>query len=362
MSKHTVSLIFGGKSTEHEISIISARAIAARINPGRFTLKPVYISFQGHWYNEACSAEILSLDMPTLLRSGSPEIAKNRLNEITSKAADEHFDFAGFLDSTDVAFLALHGSHGEDGTIQGCLDTFGIPYTGCGVAASAVGMDKALTKICAAAAGIEVADFLVVFSHEYLREPQPVWHAVSSRFSWPVFVKPANLGSSVGITKVHCAAELPGALDAACRLDSKVLVETAITGHEIEVALLGNEFPIVSVPGEIVPGREFYDYEDKYIHNNARFFIPAKLSEEKLEQIRNTALTVFKALGCRGMARIDFFVEHGTGRIILNEINTIPGFTDISMYPELMASTGIDFADLVDKLLLLALEKPSDPD
>ncbi len=356
MSKLTVALIFGGRSDEHEISIISARSVAAQIDRTKFDVSPVYIDREGRWHGGSCAQNVLELDMAALLRSGSPESARARLDSLT---AGERFDFTAFRESTDVAFLALHGSYGEDGKIQGCLETFGVPYTGCGVTSSALAMDKALTKLCAVAAGVEVADFMTVLSTEYGQNPQKTLDEVAERFSWPVFVKPANLGSSVGISKVHDAAELQPALDKACRLDSKVLVETAISGREIEVAVLGNNDPIASVPGEIIPGSEFYDFEDKYIRNAAKLFIPAELPDEITLAVRNAALRVFRALGCSGMSRVDFFVESGTNRIVLNEINTIPGFTDISMYPMMMAASGIEFPEVVEQLLYFALENTS---
>ncbi|NTV01627.1 MAG: D-alanine--D-alanine ligase [Chlorobiaceae bacterium] len=357
MSRSNVALIFGGKSPEHEISVISARAVAAQIDPQEYTLTPVYIGHDGRWHKEACSREVIGTDLAALLRSGTPASARERLEEIASKFSGEHFDFTAFQKATDVAFLVLHGAYGEDGRIQGCLETFGVPYTGCGVTASALAMDKALTKICAMSAGVEVADFMTILSSDYFRDPAKTCDAVAARFVWPVFVKPASLGSSVGISKVHHAGELRPALDEACRLDAKVLVETSITGREIEVAVLGNDEPLASLPGEIVPGSEFYDFEDKYIRNSAKLFIPARLTVAESDAVRAAALTVFRALGCSGLSRIDFFLENGTGKIILNEVNTIPGFTDVSMYPMMMAATGIDFPELVRKLILLALDR-----
>ena len=357
MSRRTVALIFGGKSAEHEISVISARAVAAQIDSGEFIVTPVYIGPDGRWHGEACSREVIGTDLAALLRSGSPASARERLVEIAAKFHEERFDFNAFRQGTDVAFLVLHGSYGEDGRIQGCLETFGVPYTGCGVTASALAMDKALTKICAMSAGVEVAEFMTILSADYFRDQAKACDAVAARFRWPVFVKPASLGSSVGISKVHDAGELRPALDEACRLDAKVLVETSISGREIEVAVLGNDDPEASLPGEIVPGSEFYDFEDKYIRNNAQLFIPARLTEAESSAIRESALTVYRALGCSGLSRIDFFLENGTGKVILNEVNTIPGFTDISMYPMMMAATGVEFPELVRKLILLALER-----
>lgn len=357
MARRRVALIFGGRSAEHEISIISARAVGAQINRDRFEVAPIYIARDGRWHGGACAEKILALDMSSILRSGTLEDARRVLDGLTSDVAGDTFDFTEFGRQTDVAFLVLHGSYGEDGRIQGCLETFGIPYTGCHVAASAVGMDKALTKICAAAAGVEIAGFMTVLRSEFRKDPAKTAGEVASRFSWPVFVKPASLGSSVGIFKVHDEAELLPALEAACSLDVKVLVETAVSGREIEVAVLGNDEPFASLPGEVVPGSEFYDYEDKYIKNSAQLFIPARLTGEQTEAIRSAAVTVFRALGCSGLSRVDFFLENGTDRIILNEVNTIPGFTDVSMYPMMMAASGIPFPELVERLLGLALEK-----
>lgn len=359
MSKQTVALIFGGKSAEHEISIISARSIAAEIDRNRYELSPLYIDRDGKWHARECSQAVLDTDIAALLRSGTPESAGDRLSELTAAAGSERFDFGAFLEKTDVAFIALHGSNGEDGKIQGCLDTFGVPYTGCGLTASALAMDKALTKLCAEAAGVAVAEFMTVTSHDYAAHPLGIVVEITKRFGWPLFVKPASLGSSVGISKVRNAEELATALESACQLDSKVLVEAAISGREIEVAVLGNGDAVASAPGEIIPGSDFYSYEDKYIKNEAKIVIPADLPEGVAEEVRKAALTVFKALGCEGMSRVDFFVENGTNRVILNEINTIPGFTDISMYPMMMAASGVGFAELVEKLLLLALEKRS---
>ncbi|NTW52928.1 MAG: D-alanine--D-alanine ligase [Chlorobiaceae bacterium] len=359
MSQRTVALIFGGRSDEHEISIISAKAVAGQIDRAKYTVTAVYIDRAGRWHGGSCSTGVLDLDIAALLRSDSPESAGKRLDDLVSADADQRFDFNAFRQKSDVAFLALHGSYGEDGKIQGCLETLGLPYTGCGVTSSALAMDKALTKLCAVDAGVAVADSMTVLSTEYAGNPGKICDAVIARFSWPVFVKPASLGSSVGISKVHDAAELQPALDKACRLDSKVLVETAISGREIEVAVLGNNDPVASVPGEIIPGSEFYDFEDKYIRNSARLCIPAELPEGISEAVRESALKVFRALGCSGMSRVDFFIENGTNRIILNEINTIPGFTDISMYPMMMAASGVGFSEVVDRLLLLALENTS---
>ncbi|MBN1928407.1 MAG: D-alanine--D-alanine ligase [Chlorobiaceae bacterium] len=357
MSKQTVALFFGGKSVEHLISIISARAVAAHIDRSRYDILPLYIDREGRWHGGACAKRVLALDVAALLRNAGQEAVAERLAELTEFDEGKRFELTDFFDAIDVAFLTLHGSFGEDGKIQGCLDTFGIPYAGCGLTASALAMDKALTKLCASDAGIEVAPYMAILGAGYAADPHAVCNAVTEHFAFPLFVKPASLGSSVGISKVHDADGLRPALDKAFALDAKVLVETTISGREVEVAVLGNDRPAASVPGEIIPGSDFYDFEDKYVKSEARLVIPAELPEGVAEEVRNAALTVFRALGCSGMARVDFFVEHGTNRVILNEINTIPGFTDISMYPMLMAESGVGFEALVSELLRLALEK-----
>ena len=356
MTRITVALIFGGRSSEHEISIISAKSIAANINRERYKVLPFYITHEGHWLCDGIAQDILNLDLSALLRNSSLEATASTLREMVKEAAQKPFDFDFKSALIDVAFLTLHGTYGEDGRIQGFLDTCAVPYTGCGVLASALTMDKALTKLCVADAGLAVAPSMTLFSADYHTDPEGVRSLIEQQFDYPFFVKPANLGSSIGISKVHHGSELPSALESACSLDAKVLVEKAIQGREIEVAVLGNETPEVSLCGEIEPGSDFYDYQDKYIHNTAKLFIPARIPGEIQEEVRSAALKAYKALGCRGMSRIDFFVDEKTGSIILNEVNTIPGFTDISMYPRLMHASGIPFPELAERLLQLALQ------
>ncbi|MEI6757115.1 MAG: D-alanine--D-alanine ligase [Chlorobium sp.] len=357
MSLITVALIFGGRSAEHEISIISAKSIAANINPERHRVIPIYITHEGVWFCDGIARKILELDLSALLRTASVEAAATTLCEMVRQSAEKPFDRDFRAAGIDVAFLALHGTGGEDGRIQGFLDTCDLPYTGSGVLASALTMDKALTKLCVADAALDVAPSITLLSADYHASPETTLSRIVQEFEYPIFVKPASLGSSVGISKVHNADELPLALDTACSLDSKVLVEKAIKGREIEVAVLGNDRPIASVCGEIEPGSDFYDYEDKYIHNSAKLFIPARIPEQLQEEVRNAALRAYKALGCQGMSRIDFFVDDESESIVLNEVNTIPGFTDISMYPRLMEATGIPFPELAERLIQLALEK-----
>lgn len=356
MPRLTVALIFGGRSAEHEISIISAKSIAANISSERYRVIPVYITHEGVWFCDGIAREILNLDLSALLRSSSPEAAAAKLRSMSEETGQKPFDLDFRAAGIDVAFLALHGTYGEDGRMQGFLDTCRIPYTGCGVLASALTMDKALTKLCVADAGLAVAPSITLFSADYLADPEKARSVIAKQFEYPFFIKPANLGSSVGISKVHHAGELPAALESACALDTKVLIEMAITGREIEIAVLGNEQPEASVCGEIEPGRDFYDYEDKYLGNTAKLFIPARIPADLQEKVRASALLAYKALGCRGMSRIDFFVDEQSESIVLNEINTIPGFTDISMYPRLMEASGIPFAELPERLLQLAME------
>ena len=358
----TVALLFGGRSAEHEISIISAKSIAANISAERYRVIPVYITREGIWLCDGIARDILNLDLSTLLRASSREAVSATLRNMVQQTHQKPFDLDFKSAGIDVAFLALHGSYGEDGRTQGFLDTCGIPYTGCGVLASSLTMDKALTKLCAADAGLVVAPSITLFSTDYDDDPEGVYKEIEKQFEYPFFVKPANLGSSVGISKVHRAGELPQALKSACSLDSKVLVEKAIEGREIEVAILGNELPQVSICGEIEPGGDFYDYEDKYIHNAAKLFIPARIPIDLQKEVQTAALKTYKALGCRGMSRIDFFVDEHRRSIVLNEVNTIPGFTDISMFPRLMEASGINFQELAERLLQLALgnSKPND--
>ena len=356
MPRITVALIFGGRSTEHEISIISATSIAANISTERYKVIPIYITHEGQWLCDGIAQEILNLDLSALLRRFSLEETAETLRNLVKQAAQKPFNLDFKAAGIQVAFLTLHGTYGEDGRIQGFLDTCTIPYTGCGVLASALTMDKALTKLCVADAGIPVAPSITLFSADYHANPENMHSLIEQQFAYPFFVKPANLGSSIGISKVHHSTQLPATLRSACSLDSKVLVEKAIQGREIEVAVLGNEHPEVSVCGEIEPGSDFYDYQDKYIHNTAKLFIPARIPVEIQEQVRSAAMKAYKALGCRGMSRIDFFVDESTGTIVLNEVNTIPGFTDISMYPRLMEASGTPFPELAERLLQLALE------
>nr|Q3AS55.1 RecName: Full=D-alanine--D-alanine ligase; AltName: Full=D-Ala-D-Ala ligase; AltName: Full=D-alanylalanine synthetase [Chlorobium chlorochromatii CaD3] len=356
MSRTTVALFFGGQSAEHEISIISAQSIAAHLDTERFTLLPIYITHSGEWLCDGFARTLLTTNLASKLRGSSREETAAALQQMVRNAAQAPCNRNLAALGVDVAFLALHGSFGEDGRMQGFLETCGIPYTGCGVLASALTMDKALTKLCVADAGIAVAQGTNILSADYLANPNAVEASVEAQVSYPLFVKPASLGSSIGISKVHNREELHPALQAACALDWKVVVESTVKGREIEVAVLGNADPIASVCGEIEPGKEFYDFQDKYMGNSAKLFIPARIPESLQEEVRRSALTAYRALGCSGMARVDFFVDESTNSVVLNEVNTIPGFTDISMYPQMMEASGISYRNLITRLLELALE------
>jgi D-alanine-D-alanine ligase len=255
----------------------------------------------------------------------------------------------------DVVFPVLHGTYGEDGTVQGLLDLAGLPFVGSGVLGSAVGMDKDMQKRLFLQAKLPVGDFLAITRAEWEKSRGKVLSAIRKKFRFPVFVKPATLGSSVGMTKAHNAKELAAAMDLASEFAQKILVERAIRGREIEVSVLGNEEPKASIPGEIVPHREFYDYAAKYLEEGTRLLIPAKLNRAQVKRFQEYAVRSFRALECLGMARVDFFLEHRTGRILLNEINTIPGFTSISMYPKLWEASGLSYRNLLDRLIELAL-------
>jgi D-alanine-D-alanine ligase len=312
--KRTVAIIYGGRSGEHEISIRSARSILAGLDRTRYEPVEFFITKEGKWEPR-----------PIL-----PEPGANP--------------------GIDVVFPVLHGTFGEDGTIQGLLELADLPYVGAGVLASAAGMDKDVMKRLWRERGLPVVDWRVV-ARDRIEEAHP------DSFSYPLFVKPANLGSSVGISKVHTPSELRPALELAARYDRKIVVERAVDAREIECSVLGNQEPVASLPCEILPSREFYDYEDKYLLDRAEFRVPAELSLEQTERVRSLALSGYRAVECEGMARVDFLLDRATGELYLNEINTIPGFTSISMYPRMWEASGLAFGALLDRLIELALER-----
>lgn len=333
-------LIFGGVSAEHEVSILSARSVAEAAPKDAIEIIPVCLGRDGRFAGTQRSQRILS-------------------GQERSDHGDEGFSFEGWLRSQkpDIAFPLIHGTGGEDGALQGFLETVGVAYVGSGVAASAIGMDKGAMKYVFAAAKLPIVDFVLVAERDWHRERERIVRAVNNSLRLPYFVKPANSGSSIGVTKVKSDDGLAVAMEHAFRFDDKALVERGLDAREIEVSVLGNEEPEASLPGEVVAGREFYDYEDKYIENKAQLIIPVKLPKDKVEELRRLAIGAFKAIGASGFARVDFFLERGTNRILINEINTIPGFTKISMYPKLWEATELKYGRLIVRLVELGLER-----
>ncbi len=353
MKKLSVCVLFGGHSPEHEISLRSAETVLNHLDPEQYHVFPVGITKEGDWlffggkdYAELpsgawaqnannCRAAISPIRGQGLLRFEGDSVVRERI---------------------DVVFPVLHGENGEDGAIQGLLQLAGIPYVGPHIAASAVSMDKTLTKLVADQAGIPQAAWHLVRKTELDHRVGHVIAALESRFAYPMFVKPAGTGSSVGVTKAANREMLEEALFRAAEFDEKILVEECIYGREIEVAVMGNENPVASGCGEIDAGAEFYDYEAKYVSNTSVAYIPARISECVEEQAREMAVQVYRAIGCQGLSRVDFFVTDGDNRVIFNEINTLPGFTSISMYPKLFAAAGIPLEQLLRELLNLAME------
>lgn len=313
--KTRVAVIYGGRSGEHEISIRSAQSIMAGLDRARYEVVEYFIDKEGKWSPRPIQPE----------PGAHPEI--------------------------DVVFPVLHGTFGEDGTVQGLLELADLPYVGAAVLASSLSMDKEMMKRVCAERGLPVVEYVSLTRHELNSEP------VCKQFDFPVFVKPANLGSSVGISKVHNRAELEPALRLAAEFDRKIIVERAIQGRELECAVLGNDDPVASLPCEILPSKEFYDYEDKYLLDRAQFRLPAELTGSQTAELRRLAVECYRAVACEGMARVDFLLESASGKFYINEINTIPGFTSISMYPKMWEQTGLSFSALLDRLIDLALQR-----
>jgi len=344
-----VGVLFGGRSGEHEVSLASAASVIRGLDPDKYEAVPIGITKEGHWLIGAGAQKML----PEVLRGGQ----RVMMTADPTDAALMRLDGSGGGTRLDVVFPAMHGTFGEDGTIQGLLDLAGLPFVGAGVLGSAIAMDKDVAKRLLQAAKIPVVPWVAVLRTEWEKHPADVERAIEDKFQYPVFVKPATLGSSVGMTKVHSREELAPALNLAAEFAQKILVERAMVAREIEVSVLGNSEPAASVPGEIVPHREFYDYAAKYLEAGTQLLIPAKLKPAQVKTFKKLAVDAFRALELSGMARVDFFLEKEGGKIYLNEVNTIPGFTSISMYPKLWEASGIPFRDLIDKLIELALEQ-----
>lgn len=333
------ALLFGGRSAEHEVSILSARSVAAAAPDDQIEIVPLCVARDGRFLGPERSARALAGSEAAL-------------------TGEDGFSFERWCAEAapDIAFPLIHGTGGEDGSMQGYLETLGIPYVGSGVTASAIGMDKVHMKQAFASAKLPMVEFVAVKEGEWRDERDRIRRAIANALRLPYFVKPANSGSSVGVTKVKSDADLESAAAHAFRFDEKILIERGIEAREVEVAVLGNDDPQASVVGEIVAGGEFYDYADKYIDDRSQLVIPARLAAPKADEIRRMAVAAFRAIGACGYARVDFFLEKGTNRLFLNEINTIPGFTRISMYPKLWEATELKYSRLIERLIQLGLE------
>jgi D-alanine-D-alanine ligase len=367
MKKLRVGVIYGGRSGEHEVSLASAASVFQNLDPARYEAIAIRIEKDGRW--------TLPPEPPKVMKAA--DVIKGALAggagaalQADRAAREAHpMAFPGGDTLTtgstgvklDVVFPVLHGPYGEDGTVQGLLELANVPYVGAGVLASAVGMDKAAMKLVFAAKGLPICDYDVVMKRDWQRDEHAVLQAVVARLGFPVFVKPANLGSSVGISKARHAAELRAAIELAAQFDRKIVIEAAVPkAREIEVAVLGNDEPEASLPGEVIPAGEFYDYAAKYVSDDSRTVIPAPLDEARTAQVRAMALAAFKAIDGAGMARVDFLLDGDSGALYVNEVNTIPGFTTISMYAKMWEATGLPYAQLVDRLIALAIERHAD--
>ena len=396
MKKIRVGILFGGRSGEHEVSLLSAASVLGAIDRKKYDVVPIGITKEGRWVTAGHAARLLGGgESGKHLRAGDPETTgpaavlrkgesvlvppmpsealapfERRAGEVATSSPEQVL-------SVDVIFPVLHGTFGEDGTIQGLLELAGMAYVGSGVLGSAAGMDKDTMKRLFQSAKLPIVKWVTFLRGEWEKSPKKVRARIEAALKYPVFVKPANLGSSVGITKAHDAKELPAAIDMAARFDRKIVVEQGVGGkgkaRELEVAVLGNDEPEASVVGEVVPGKEFYDYEAKYLSEGSDLIVPAKLTKAETKQVREMAVEAFRACDCAGLARVDFLMEPGTagsgkagrgkaGRIYVNEINTLPGFTSISMYPRLWAASGVAYPELIDRLIALGMERRADKD
>ena len=364
--KLRIGLLFGGRSGEHEVSLTSAASVLKALDPAKYEVVPIGITREGSWRVGRAAEKLLpgsgqkssGLEkvLPDVLKSGKPVMASadpTTPQLVPMKSAS----LAKSQPQIDVIFPVLHGTFGEDGTVQGLLELAGIPYVGAGVVASATGMDKDVMKRLFRDAGLPVVRWVLVLRSEWEGGPAGVRNVIENEIGYPLFVKPANLGSSVGISKVRSARQLSAALDLAALYDRKILVECAVDAREIECAVLGNDHPQASVPGEIIPVNEFYDYEAKYVKEGSNIIIPARLTHRQTKRVKEYSVRAFQAIDCAGMARVDFLLDRKNSKVFVNEINTIPGFTPISMYPKMWEATGVPYAQLLDRLIELALER-----
>jgi len=387
MRKLRVGVLFGGRSGEHEVSLLSAASILDSIDKKKYDVVPIGITKQGRWVTAMHAENLLrghaDLAEPRHLRAGDPEATESAAVLAHGESVivppipgnhDKHalvpFQTSALAPAqhaidVDVIFPVLHGTFGEDGTIQGLLELADVAYVGAGVLGSAAGMDKDVMKRLFRDAGLPIVKHVTILRSEWERDPKAARKLIEKNLKYPVFVKPANLGSSVGITKAHSRDELKGSMDEAAKFDRKLIVEEGVGGpkykaREIECSVLGNDQPKASVPGEIVPGKEFYDYEAKYLSEGSQLLIPAKISKKRQKQVQEMAIGAFQAVDCAGLARVDFLMDPNTEKVYVNEINTMPGFTAISMYPKLWAASGLKYDKLIDRLIQLALERAAE--
>ncbi|HLX75501.1 MAG TPA: D-alanine--D-alanine ligase family protein [Terriglobales bacterium] len=394
MSKIRVGILFGGRSGEHEVSLLSAASVLDAIDKEQYEVVPIGITKEGRWVTAGRAEQLLRSNNigqgheERHLRAGDPDytpgaavLAKGESVVVppvpvhSTTGAMTSFEPDGgaamarrWTDNVikvDVVFPVLHGTFGEDGTIQGLLELADIAYVGAGVLGSAAGMDKDVMKQLFRSAGLPLVKHVTVLRRDWERDPRKVQRLVETKLKYPVFVKPANLGSSVGISKAHNHQELPAAINTAAEFDRKIVIEQGVGGkkhkaRELECSVLGNDEPVASLPGEVVPGKEFYDYAAKYLEEGSQLIIPAKLTKAQTRQVQEMAVGAFRAVDCAGLARVDFLMDPHSKKIYVNEINTMPGFTAISMYPKLWAASGVSYPELIHRLIQLALERHQD--
>ena len=392
MGKLRVGILFGGRSGEHEVSLLSAASVLNAIDKGKYDVVPIGITKEGHWLTAADAERLLKGEgvadksaHDRHLRAGDPEttpgaaiLARGEAVVVPPEPSHRESGLAPFQTeapalrraadraiNVDVIFPVLHGTFGEDGTIQGLLELADIAYVGAGVLGSAAGMDKDVMKSLFRSAGLPIVKHVAVLRHMWEREPKKVQKLVESKLKYPVFVKPANLGSSVGISKAHDRKELGPAIDDAAKFDRKIVIEEGVGGkknkaREIECSVLGNDDPKASIAGEIVPSKEFYDYDAKYLDEGSQLVIPAKITKSEMKKVQALAVAAFQAVDCSGLARVDFLMDPKTRKMYVNEINTMPGFTSISMYPKLWAASGVSYTELIDRLIQLGIERHKD--
>ncbi len=357
--KIRLALLYGGRSAEHSVSVVSARSVIEALDPERFEVVPVGITREGAWVLPATSPLELSAPeggLPEVEAAGT-EVALRPEPRASALAPAGGGGGSGQPGAIDVVLPVLHGPYGEDGTVQGLFELADLPYVGAGVLASALAMDKSMAKVVLAQAGIDQAPYLVVREHQWRADPEAVALRVGRELRLPVFTKPARLGSSIGISKVKSPTELAAGLEAAFAHDAKVLVEQGVAARELEVGVIGNQRPEASVVGEVVPGHEFYDFEAKYLDESSKLVIPAPVPGAVAERTRQLAVRAFQALDCEGLARVDFFYLSSTGEVLVNEVNTIPGFTPKSMFPMLWDASGVPYPELIARLVDLAVER-----